>query len=104
MALVAQLLTEAFVLAFIGAALGLFVAGGASSVFRSLAGACRRRRDSVGLAHRVVFAGVFGGRDDLVRTPTAIRGREEFSGSLARRTAPGVGAQSAAMDACGGAK
>ncbi len=37
-AVVSQLLTEAFVLAFIGAALGLFVAGGASSVFRSLAG------------------------------------------------------------------
>src|SRR6202140_62065 len=37
-ALVAQLLTEAFVLAFIGAALGLFIAAGASSVFRSLAG------------------------------------------------------------------
>jgi putative ABC transport system permease protein len=37
-ALVSQLLTEAFVLAFIGAALGLFIAGGASSVFRSLAG------------------------------------------------------------------
>jgi predicted permease len=37
-AIVAQLLTEAFVLAFIGATLGLLVAGGASSVFRSLAG------------------------------------------------------------------
>ncbi len=37
-AIVTQLLTEAFVLAFIGAALGLFVARGASSVFRSLAG------------------------------------------------------------------
>jgi putative ABC transport system permease protein len=37
-AIVTQLLTETFVLAFIGAALGLFVAGGASSVFRSLAG------------------------------------------------------------------
>src|SRR5438094_2571116 len=37
-AVVTQLLTEAFVLAFIGAALGLFIAGGASSVFRSLAG------------------------------------------------------------------
>ncbi len=37
-AIVTQLLTEAFVLAFIGAALGLLVARGASSVFRSLAG------------------------------------------------------------------
>ncbi len=37
-AVVSQLLSEAFVLAFIGAALGLFVAGGASSIFRSLAG------------------------------------------------------------------
>jgi putative ABC transport system permease protein len=37
-AIVTQLLTEAFVLAFTGALLGLFVAGGASSVFRSLAG------------------------------------------------------------------
>jgi putative ABC transport system permease protein len=37
-AIVTQLLTEAFVLAFIGATLGLLVAGGASSVFRSLAG------------------------------------------------------------------
>ena len=37
-AIVTQLLTEAFVLAFIGAALGLFIAAGASRVFRSLAG------------------------------------------------------------------
>src|SRR5260370_8510976 len=42
MAVVTQLLTEAFVLAFIGATLGLFVAGGASSVFRSLAGGLPR--------------------------------------------------------------
>src|SRR5256886_15442837 len=42
-AVVSQLLTEAFVLAFIGAALGLFVAGGASSVFRSLARSEERR-------------------------------------------------------------
>jgi putative ABC transport system permease protein len=37
-AIVTQLLTEAFVLTFIGAALGLFIAGGAARVFRSLAG------------------------------------------------------------------
>jgi putative ABC transport system permease protein len=37
-ALVTQLLTETFVMAIIGAALGLFVAKGASRVFRSLAG------------------------------------------------------------------
>jgi len=37
-AIVTQLLTEAFVLAFIGAALGLFIAAGASRMFRSLAG------------------------------------------------------------------
>jgi putative ABC transport system permease protein len=37
-ALVTQLLTETFVMALIGAALGLVVAGGASNVFRSLAG------------------------------------------------------------------
>ena len=36
-ALVAQLLTETFLLAFLGAALGLLVAGAASGVFRSLA-------------------------------------------------------------------
>jgi putative ABC transport system permease protein len=36
--IVGQLLTEAFLLALIGAALGLFVAGGASKVFQSLAG------------------------------------------------------------------
>lgn len=36
-AVVMQLLTEAFVLAFMGATLGFFVAGGASGVFRSLA-------------------------------------------------------------------
>ncbi len=36
--IVSQLLTEAFLLALIGAALGLFVAGGASKVFQSLAG------------------------------------------------------------------
>lgn len=36
--LVTQLLTETLVMALIGAALGLFVAGGASRVFRSLAG------------------------------------------------------------------
>lgn len=35
--LIAQLLTETFLLALIGAALGLFVAGAASQVFRSLA-------------------------------------------------------------------
>jgi putative ABC transport system permease protein len=37
-AIVGQLLTEAFLLALLGAALGLFVAGGASKVFQSLAG------------------------------------------------------------------
>jgi predicted permease len=37
-AIVGQLLTEAFLLALFGAALGLFVAGGASKVFQSLAG------------------------------------------------------------------
>src|SRR6266849_4154029 len=36
--IVGQLLTEAFLLALTGAALGLFVAGGASKVFQSLAG------------------------------------------------------------------
>jgi putative ABC transport system permease protein len=36
--IVGQLLTEAFLLALLGAALGLFVAGGASKVFQSLAG------------------------------------------------------------------
>jgi len=36
--IVGQLLTEAFLLALIGAALGLFVASGASKVFQSLAG------------------------------------------------------------------
>lgn len=37
-ALILQLLTETFVMAIIGASLGLFVANGASDVFRSLAG------------------------------------------------------------------
>ena len=52
-ALVAQLLTETFVLALAGALLGLIVAGGASRVFRTLAGSLPRV-DEIHLDMRIV--------------------------------------------------
>jgi predicted permease len=53
-ALIIQLLTETFVLAFIGAALGLLVAGGTSTVFRALA-AGLPRVEEIHLDMRIVF-------------------------------------------------
>jgi putative ABC transport system permease protein len=53
-AVVAQLLTEALLLALAGAALGLAVAGGASRVFRALA-ASLPRVDEIGLDWRIVL-------------------------------------------------
>ena len=53
-AVMAQLLTETFVLALCGAALGLMVAGGAASVFRSLA-ANLPRVDEIRLDWRIVL-------------------------------------------------
>jgi putative ABC transport system permease protein len=50
----AQLLSEAFVLALAGAVLGLLVAGGASRVFRALAGNLPRL-DEIGLDWRIVL-------------------------------------------------
>jgi len=50
----AQLLSEAFVLALAGAVLGLLVAGGASRVFRALAGNLPRL-DEIGLDWRLVL-------------------------------------------------
>jgi putative ABC transport system permease protein len=86
MAVVTQLLTEAFVLAFIGAALGLFVAGGAASVFRSLAGSLPRVEE-IRLDGRIV---IYSLACSVVATILcgllpAIRGtRRNISGSLAQ--------------------
>jgi len=86
MAVVTQLLTEAFVLAFIGATLGLFVAGGASSVFRSLAGSLPRVEE-IRLDGRIV---IYSLACSVVATILcgllpAIRGtRRNISGSLAQ--------------------
>ncbi len=86
MAVVTQLLTEAFVLSFIGAALGLFVAGGASSVFRSLAGSLPRVEE-IRLDGRIV---IYSLACSVVATILcgllpAIRGtRRNISGSLAQ--------------------
>ena len=85
-AIVTQLLTEAFVLSFIGAALGLFVAGGASSVFRSLAGSLPRVEE-IRLDGRIV---IYSLACSVVATILcgllpAIRGtRRNISGSLAQ--------------------
>ncbi len=85
-ALVTQLLTEAFVLAFIGAALGLFVAGGAASVFRSLA-VSLPRVEEIRLDGRIV---IYSLACSVVATLLcgllpAIRGtRRNISGSLAQ--------------------
>ncbi len=85
-AVVTQLLTEAFVLSFIGAALGLFVAGGASSVFRSLAGSLPRVEE-IRLDGRIV---IYSLACSVVATILcgllpAIRGtRRNISGSLAQ--------------------
>ncbi len=86
MALVTQLLTEAFVLAFIGAALGLFVAGGASSVFRSLAGSLPRVEE-IRLDGRIVMYSLACSvvATILCGLLPAIRGtRRNISGSLAQ--------------------
>src|SRR5258707_2164165 len=86
MALVAQLLTEAVVLAFIGAALGLFVAGGASSVFRSLAGSLPRVEE-IRLDGRIVLYSLACSvvATILCGLLPAIRGtRRNISGSLAQ--------------------
>ena len=107
-ALVAQLLTETFVLALAGALLGLIVAGGASRVFRTLAGSLPRV-DEIGYAHRRVFPAMFRGHDlalwriardscnakecieflSAVRTQSSLR--EDFPAVVARRYASGPG-------------
>jgi predicted permease len=85
-AVVTQLLTEAFALSFIGAALGLFVAGGASSVFRLLAGSLPRVEE-IRLDGRIV---IYSLACSVVATILcgllpAIRGtRRNISGSLAQ--------------------
>src|SRR5258708_4211662 len=86
MAVVTQLLTEAFVLAFIGATLGLFVAGGASSVFRSLAGSLPRVEE-IRLDGRIVLYSLACSvvATILCGLLPAIRGtRRNISGSLAQ--------------------
>jgi putative ABC transport system permease protein len=83
--LITQLLTETFVLALIGAALGLIVAGGASRVFRSLAGNLPRVEE-IRLDARIVlyslvcsvFATLFCGLFPAIRGT-----RTNISGSLA---------------------
>jgi putative ABC transport system permease protein len=60
-ALIAQLLTETFLLALIGSGLGLFLAAAASDIFRSLAAQLPPRRGNPSRrSHRLVFLGVFG--------------------------------------------
>src|SRR5260370_42671583 len=86
MAVVSQLLAEAFVLAFIGATLGWFVAGGASSVFRSLAGSLPRVEE-IRLNGRIVIYSLAcsGVATILCGLLPAIRGtRRNISGSLAQ--------------------
>jgi len=84
-AIVGQLLTEAFLLALLGAALGLFVAGGASKVFQSLAGDLPRVEE-IHLDWRIVLYSL---ACSLVATllcglVPAVRGtRETLSSSLA---------------------
>jgi putative ABC transport system permease protein len=86
MAVVTQLLTEAFVLAFIGAVLGLFVASGASSVFRSLSGSLPRVEE-IRLDGRIVMYSLVCSvvATILCGLLPAIRGtRRNISGSLAQ--------------------
>jgi putative ABC transport system permease protein len=85
-AVVTQLLTEAFVLAFIGAVLGLFVASGASSVFRSLSGSLPRVEE-IRLDGRIVMYSLVCSvvATILCGLLPAIRGtRRNISGSLAQ--------------------
>ena len=85
-ALIAQLLTEVFVLALIGSGLGLFLAGAASDIFRSLA-AQLPRVEEIHLDRRIVLYSLCC---SLVVTFLcglfpAIRGtRRSLSGSLAQ--------------------
>ena len=85
-AVVSQLLSEAFMLAFIGAAFGLFVAGGASSIFRSLAGNLPRVEE-IRLDGRIVLYSLACSviATLLCGLIPAIRGtRKNISGSLAQ--------------------
>jgi predicted permease len=87
-AVVAQLLTEIFVLALAGALLGLIVAGGASKVFRALAGSLPRVEE-IHLDMRIVAYALFC---SLVVTILcgvwpAVRGtRKNLSSSLAQNS------------------
>ena len=83
---VTQLLTEAFVLALVGGALGLAVAGGASKVFRMLAGNLPRVEE-IGLDWRIVLYSFLCavGATLLSGLFPAIRAtRRNLSGSLAQ--------------------
>jgi predicted permease len=85
-AIVAQLLTETFVLALIGALLGLLVADGASSVFRSLASSLPRVEE-IHLDARIVLYSLACSVivTLLCGLIPAIRGtRRNLSGSLAQ--------------------
>lgn len=84
----AQLLTEAFVLALIGAALGLAVADGAAGVFRRLAGNLPRM-DEIGLDWRIALytLGCAVAATLLCALFPALRAtRRGLSGSLAQST------------------
>jgi predicted permease len=79
-AIVAQLLTETFVLALLGAMLGLLAANGASGVFRSLASSLPRVEE-IRLDARIVlyFDGLLGGGNASLRTyPRASRDAKKF--------------------------
>jgi putative ABC transport system permease protein len=93
--LVAQLLTETFVLALIGAVLGLFLAAGASEVFRSLA-ASLPRVDEIHLDARIVLYSLACSVvvTFLCGLIPAIRGtRRELTGSLAQTSRSQVSAR-----------
>lgn len=87
-AVVAQLLTETFVLALAGALLGLIVAGGASKVFRALAGSLPRVEE-IHLDMRVVAYSLLSSvvATILCGVWTAVSGtRRNLSSSLAQNS------------------
>jgi predicted permease len=94
-ALIAQLLTETFLLAFLGSGLGLFLAAGASDIFRSLA-AQLPRVEEIHLDARIVLYSLACSVlvTFLCGLVPAIRGtRDSLSGSLAQSNRSQVSAR-----------
>jgi putative ABC transport system permease protein len=95
-AVVAQLLTEALLLALAGAAVGLFVAGAASNVFRTLAGNLPRVEE-IGLDWRIVVYTLACGVAATLLCglfPALRATRRSLAGSMAQATRTQVSARS----------